>query len=169
METTKGLALEGGKMMETIKGTRDLFMETLTKIGCQYELAEDDDDNRIFFAYQGEHLFAEAQNDSKFIHVYDPNWGQVELYDIDKFASLKKVINQANMNFYTTTFYTINEAGSTADVHCRVSFLFIPEIPQIEDYLASILGNFFRVHQFIGTELAKLEALEKSKYQIVNE
>ena len=67
------------------------------------------------------------------------------------------------MNYYTTTFYTINEAGSTADVHCRVSVLFIPEIPQIDDYLRSILDNFFRVHQFIGSELAKLEALEESK------
>ena len=35
--------------MEEIKGTRDLFLETLTKIGCLYELAEEEDDNRIFF------------------------------------------------------------------------------------------------------------------------
>lgn len=144
-------------------GTRDLFLETLTKIGCQYELSGEENDNRIFFAYQGEHLFADAQDDAKFVHVYDPNWGQVELYEIEKFANLKKVINEANMNYYTTTFYTINEAGSTADVHCRVSVLFIPEIPQIDDYLRSILDNFFRVHQFIGSELAKLEALEESK------
>lgn len=144
-------------------GTRDLFLETLTKIGCQYELSGEENDNRIFFAYQGEHLFADAQNDARFVHVYDPNWGQVELYEIEKFANLKKVINEANMNYYTTTFYTINEAGSTADVHSRVSFLFIPEIPQIDDYLRSVLDNFFRVHQFIGSELAKLEALEESK------
>ncbi len=33
--------------------TRSLFLDTLTKIGCQYQLGEDDD-TRIFFDYQGE-------------------------------------------------------------------------------------------------------------------
>ena len=151
------------EVMEQTKGTRDLFQETLTKIGCQYELAEEKDDNRIFFAYQGEKLFVDAQDDALFIHIWDPNWEQVELYDVDKLARLKKNINEANINYYTTTFYTINESGSTVDVHCRASVLFISEIPQIEDYLRSVLDNFFRVHQFVGTELAKLEALEESK------
>ena len=41
-------------LMENNKGTRDLFLETLTKIGCQYEFAEEEGDDRIFFAYQGE-------------------------------------------------------------------------------------------------------------------
>ena len=39
---------------ETKTGTRDLFLETLTKIGCQYEIDEEDD--RILFAYQCEFL-----------------------------------------------------------------------------------------------------------------
>ena len=45
---------EDKKQMENNKGTRDLFLETLTKIGCQYEFAEEEGDDRIFFAYQGE-------------------------------------------------------------------------------------------------------------------
>ena len=33
--------------------TRKLFLETVTNIGCQYQLGEGED-TRIFFAYQGE-------------------------------------------------------------------------------------------------------------------
>ena len=36
--------------MEQTKGTRDLFLEILTKIGCQYDLAEEEGDNCILFA-----------------------------------------------------------------------------------------------------------------------
>ena len=38
------------KVEETMIGTRDLFMETLTKIGCQYSIDEQDD--RIGFAFR---------------------------------------------------------------------------------------------------------------------
>ncbi len=46
-------------LMETQKGTKDLFLETLTKIGCQYKLGEDEDDkDSIYFAFQGENFVA---------------------------------------------------------------------------------------------------------------
>ena len=34
------------KQMEEGMGTRDLFLQTLTKIGCQYEIGEGDNDRR---------------------------------------------------------------------------------------------------------------------------
>jgi len=147
--------------MENQKGTRDLFMETLTKIGCQYELAEEEDDDRIFFAYQGEHFFAGVRNDWQYIHVYDTHWGHVELYDIDEFARLKKAINESNLNNCVTTVYTIDEAGSNVDVHCKTTILFIPQIPDLENYLRLELNEFFRAHQFVGNQMVKLREQEE--------
>ena len=50
-------------VMEQTKGTRDLFLETLSKIGCQYELGEgEEDSDKIYFAYQGENFTASASN-----------------------------------------------------------------------------------------------------------
>lgn len=148
--------------MENQKGTRDLFMETLTKIGCQYELAEEEDDDRIFFAYQGEHFFAGVRNDWQYIHVYDTHWGHVELYDIDEFTRLKKAINESNLNNCVTTVYTIDEAGSNVDVHCKTTILFIPQIPDLENYLRLELNEFFRAHQFVGNQMVKLREQEES-------
>ena len=148
--------------METNKGTRDLFLETLTKIGCQYEFAEEEGDDRIFFAYQGEHFFVNATNEGWYIHIYDTHWGHVELYDIEEFARLKKAINGSNLSNSVMTVYTIDEAGSNVDVHCKSTILFVPQIPRIEDYLRLELNEFFRAHQYVGTEMARLRESEKS-------
>ena len=151
-------------LMESNKGTRDLFLETLTKIGCQYELAEEEGGDRIFFAYQGEHFFVNATNEGWYIHIYDTHWGHIELYDIEEFARLKKAINGSNLNNSVMTIYTINEAGSNVDVHCKSTILFIPQIPRIEDYLRLELNEFFRAHQYVGNEMARLRESEKSNH-----
>lgn len=145
--------------MET-KGTRDLLLTILTKIGCQYELPKEDEDERIFFAYQGEHFIANATNALRFIQLWDTHWDHIELYDIDDFARLKKVINMANLNNSVMTVYTIDEEAKTVDVHCKSTILFIPEIPDIEDFLKLELNEFFRTHQFVKLEMAKLRDKE---------
>lgn len=127
--------MERDNQFEDEIGTRDLFMETLTKIGCQYELVEEEGDNRIFFAYQGEHFFANTTNEGLYVHIWDTHWEHVELYDIDEFTRLRKAINTANLNCATTTVYTIDEAGSTVDVHCKSTFPFLPQMPNLENYL----------------------------------
>ena len=148
--------------METSKGTRDLFLETLTKIGCQYEFAEEEGDDRIFFAYQGEHFFVNATNEGWYIHIYDTHWGHVKLYDIEEFARLKKAINGSNLSNSVMTVYTIDEAGNSVDVHCKSTILFVPQIPHIEDYLRLELNEFFRAHRYVGNEMERLRGSEKS-------
>ena len=149
-------ALEGEKNMEETKGTRDLFLETLSKIGCQYELGEGEEDkDKIYFAYQGENFTASANNEGWYVHIWDTHWGHVELYDIDEFARLKKAINFSNLNCATMTVYTIDKAGSNVDVHCKSVIPFIPQIPELENYLRGELNDFFRAHHLVGNEMEK--------------
>ena len=147
--------------MEQTKGTRDLFLETLSKIGCQYELGEGEEDcDKIYFDYQGENFTASASNDGWYVHLWDTHWGQVELYDIDELARLKNAINHSNLNCATTTVYTIDKAGANVDVHCKAVFLFIPQIPEIENHLRGELNDFFRAHQYVGNKMAKQRETE---------
>ena len=138
-------------------GTRDLFLETLTTIGCQYEIeeSEDNEEGDIHFGYQGEFFVVRASNKTQFIQIYDTHWGHVELYDIDEFARLKKAINESNIRNSVTAVYTIDEAGNNVDVHCKSVILFIPEIPNIADYLRLELSEYFRVHETVNMEMAK--------------
>jgi hypothetical protein len=123
-------------------------------------LAEEEGDDRIFFAYQGENFFVYARNDSRFIYVYDTHWGHVELYDVDEFTRLKKAINSSNISNSVVTIYTIDEEGKNVDVHSKSTVLFIPQIPEIEEYLRHELNEFFNAHRFVGNEMAKLREQE---------
>ena len=148
--------------MEEQKGTRDLFLEALIKIGCQYTV-DDEDDGRYYFAYQGENFAVDMSNDRMYVQLWDMFWASVELYDIDKLAQLKKVINESNLRYATTTIYTVNEAGSTVDVHCKSVILFCAQIPDLETYLRAELNDFFHVHQYINAEMAKLKEQEEAR------
>ena len=143
-------------------GTKDLFLATLTKIGCQYELAEEEDDNSIYFAYQGENFVVDASNENNYIRIWDTHWGHVELYNVDELSRLKKAINNSNLNTGVTTVYTIDEVGHNVDVHCKSVVLFIEQIPNIENYLRVELNELFRAHQYVGNEMVKQREAENA-------
>ena len=150
---------ENNNMVER-KGTRDLFLDTLTRIGCQYELGEGD---VIIFGYQGEQFIVKANNNNHFIHIYDTYWGHVELYNVEDLSRLKKAINVSNLSNSVTAVYTVNEAGGTVDVHSKMAILFISEIPAIDDYLRMELNEFFRAHETISIEMTKQREMETEK------
>ncbi len=159
METSRAIALDlKMNKMEEPK-VRALFLETLTKIGCQYEI--DNDDDRILFSYQGEHFVVDAADDRFYITLWDMFWETAELYNIDELSRLKKAINGANLNFGVNTVYTINEEGSTIDVHCKSIIPFFPEISQLENYLRTELNEFFHVHRYIEGELDRMRKEEE--------
>jgi hypothetical protein len=140
-------------------GTRDLFLDTLTKLGCQYQLGEGED-NRIFFAYQGEHFFADTTNDIKYVHLWDTHWGHVDLYDIDEVCRFRKAINLSNLNTSVTTVFTIDEDGKNMDIHSKSTIPFLSSMPDLDDYLRVELNDFFRAHQVVGNEMNKLREKE---------
>ncbi len=140
-------------------GTRDLFLKVLTSIGCQYQLGEGED-NRIFFAYQGEHFFADTTNDIKYVHLWDTHWGHVDLYDIDEVCRFRKAINLSNLNTSVTTVFTIDEDGKNMDIHSKSTIPFLSSMPDLDDYLRVELNDFFRAHQVVGNEMNKLREKE---------
>lgn len=154
--------LEIDNSMEERKCTRDLFLETLTKIGCQYEI-EEGEDGDILFGYQGEYFTVRASNSSTYIQIYDMGWAHVELYDVDELSRLKKAINESNIRNSVTTVYTVDEAGKNVDVHSKSVILFTPEIPGIDEYLRIELADYFRVHETIKMEMTQQRAKEEKE------
>ena len=149
------------KPEEESKGTRDLLLETLTQIGCQYEI--DPDEGYISFGYQGENFVASATNEGWYVRVWDTYWGHVDLYDIDEFSRLRKAVNNANLNCSTMTVYTINEKEQKVDVHCKSVFPFMSQMPELENYLRGELNDFFNAHHFVGNEMAKLREQDNNE------
>ena len=141
--------------------TQDLFIETLTMIGCKYKIDEESD-RRIHFDYQGEHFFADINEGSSFVHLYDTYWLEVELYKTDEVSRLRKAINTANQSELVTTLFTIDDDDKCMYVHSRYSFVFGKNIPSLDDYLKAILYSFFEAHRIVATEVSILREMEKS-------
>ena len=144
-------------------GTRDLFLETLTKIGCQYEI-DGDPDERIYFAYQGEKFTVFAKNEHSYIQIWDMRWGYVPLNNIREIERMKMAINKSNEENSVTTLYSIDREGENALIHSKAIVLFIPQIPYIEDYLRRNLYEFFRAQHFVMELIVKSREQEKTNY-----
>lgn len=134
-------------------GTRDLLMHVLMEMGCQYTVDEDD---MICFAYQGEVFRVVADNECQFINVFNTFWEGCELYDVEKVARLKRAINEVNLSKTVTVCYTIDEAENMMWVHCKTRFPFIPQIPDLVDYLKFIFAALFQAHHALGAEIERL-------------
>ena len=145
---------------DTEMNTRSLFLDTLTKIGCQYQLGEDDD-TRIFFNYQGESFFANIDAESIYVHIWDTHWCQVELSDIDEMSRLRKTINRSNFSTGVTTVYAIDNDTKTMIVHTKSIIPFMSSMPGLEVYLRVELNEFFRAHHIIEVEMHKLREQEQ--------
>ena len=139
---------------------RKIFLDTLKKIGCQYTF--NDENDTASFAFQGE-MFVAWFQDNNYIVIWDYNWMSCELYDIDNISRIKRTINEANMDCAVTTVYTINEAGSSFDVHSTSMIIIIPQMPDIESYLKTELSQYFHTHRFIELELEKLKQKEEKQ------
>ena len=145
--------------MEEIIGTRDLVFQTLRRIGCEYR---EEEDNRILFRYQGEPFLIIATNDSYFIEVYNNWWYSLSINcEVEEFARLQKAINYINAFVTCTVLYIIHKELEQIGVHTKRNILFIPQIPNIDGYLVSVLNEFFRTQRLLITELEKYKVREE--------
>ena len=143
-----------------INETRDLVLETLREMGCEYEYGTEEDDVRIYFSYQGERFMIEADNECYFINVYDLWWHHMSTYcDIEEFAAMQKTINATNAHANCTVLYTINKEAEEIGVHSKKNMLFVRQIPDLKGYLASTLDDFFKIQRTVLTEIEKCKVV----------
>lgn len=144
------------------KTTTELVLCTLRKIGCEPETEEQGDLRRVYFTYQGEKFAIECNDSCRFIVLYDTWWYQMSVYsDVEDIANLHKVINLANQHASVTVIHTVNQEIEEIGVHSRRNILFIPQIPEIDQYLVSVLNEFFKVQRYVVTELEKCKVREE--------
>lgn len=158
------------KMNEAIKAamseednqTRNLLIKTLTDIGCQPEINED---NNVEFKYQGEEFKIDASNDNSIIWIYDFAWTGIETNNANA-VFLKQAINKANENSAITNLYTINEKKGFIAAHCQIMIYFAYNIPNYREYLKSILDSFFMAHQRVRDEFTNLAKIQEQKEKV---
>ena len=141
--------------------TKDFLLETLQKMNINYEFSPDDE-TRLWFEWQGGHFAIDTANDNPFIEIWFLQWEDWELYDIDTISRVKRIMNDVNIKTPITVVYSVNEAASTFSIHSKKQALFIPQIPEPEKYLQSLLSDFFLVCRYALVELDKLKNQEEA-------
>ena len=154
----KNNEVNGSCMEETIS-TRQLALRTIENIGSEPKY---DEAGRIQFEYQGVIFLMEAANDCMFVNLIWPWCHNFSKFDIDEFARVRQVVNEINVQGTVSVVYTLADSDDVA-VHIKKHFLFISQIPQIEDYLKLILKNFFDIARRLELEIERIKMQECEK------
>ena len=139
--------------------TRDLCAEVLRKLNCDVQFDEENEYN-MYFTYQGENFSVDTWENGLMITIWDTWWGTVDLDDLDDVSRVRKAINNINVRQNLTLMYSIDENGQKFAVHTKRQCLLIPQIPQIENYMAAMLTDFFDVQRSFKEEYDRLRLEE---------
>ena len=139
--------------------TRDLCVEVFRKLNCEVQF-EEENEYTMFFTYQGENFRIDTWKDCLMIGIWDVWWGTVDLDDLDDICHIRKAINTININSFLTMVYSIDQEGQRFAVHTKRQCLLVPQIPNIENYLAAMLAGFFDVQRSFKEELGRLRKEE---------
>ena len=147
------------KTMEETLSTKLLVLKTIENLGSDPQYTEE---GRIQFEYQGVIFLMEAANDCMFVNLIWPWCHSFSKFDIDEFSRVRQVVNDINLQDVVSVVYTITDSDDVA-VHIRKNFLFIPQIPQIEEYMKLNLIGFFRTARTLELEIEKCRMQEYEK------
>lgn len=142
-------------MEETIS-TRQLALNIIEHIGSEPKYTEE---GYIQFEYQGVIFLMETANDCMFVNLIWPWCHSFSKFDIDEFARVRQVVNDINAYGVVSVFYGVTDSDDVA-VHVKKNFLFIQQIPGIEDYLRMMLEEFFRAVRKLDLEIEKIKMQE---------
>lgn len=144
------------KVMEETISTRQLALNTIENIGSEPKYTEE---GYIQFEYQGVIFLMETANDCMFVNLIWPWCYSFSKFDIDEFARVRQVVNDINARGTASVFYGITDSDDVA-VHIKKNFLFVPQIPNLEEYLRLMLDSFFRTARTLDLEIEKCRLQE---------
>ena len=154
--TTSSMNQESEKVMEEKISTRQLALKAIENIGSEPQYTEE---GRIQFEYQGITFLMEAANDCDYINLIWPWCYSFSKFDIDEFARVRQVVNEVNLRDTLSVVYTISDSDDVA-LHIKKHFIFIQQIPELEEYLKMILNSFFRTARTLELEIEKCRMQE---------
>ena len=132
--------------------TRDLCIELLKQLNCEVSV-EEEDENRLYFEYHGEHFIIDATNESFFINIWDPRWYIVPLDDLEQMSNVRKAINTINNYSGTTIVYCIEEEEQKFVLHSKRQCILPKDLPNVKEHLSALLNDFFTVKLWLSEQI----------------
>ena len=137
--------------------TRDLFLETLVRLGGEYLIrSEVSTEYDIKFKYSECKFMANATNDSYDVDIWYPNWYSIDLGDDETCEYVKNLVNDLNYVCKSKFVYTTHKDDNLLRLHSSISFQLLPNIPNIEEYVSGKLNQIISDQQWL---IQKMESL----------
>lgn len=142
-------------------GTKDLCLQLLQKMDIM-PVKDDEDENSFYFDYLGERMSFRANNNSKFVILYDTFWKKYPTENLEMVTLARKTVNRANIEYNGfKLLYTFNEG--TMWIHSNNCALLIPEIPNLKEYFKHVLDAFIYAHKAFDEAMYELMKEEGEK------
>jgi hypothetical protein len=145
-------------MEEEIK-TRELAITVLKDIGADLK---DIGENRVWFEYQGITFLMDVEKDCCFVNIIWPWCHTFNKFDIEEFSRVRRVMNDINRQEIVSVFYDMDDSDDVV-LHIKKNLLLVPQIPQIDGYLRSILNSFFTTARTLDFEIEKSRLQENKE------
>ncbi len=142
-------------------GTRNLVVEALEQVGCQYDIDENSGD--FIFNYQGEQFIIQASDEYQFIVLRDLWWYDAPLTDLTAVSFIQRAVNLCNISGPAKLMYSIDEQGGRIWVHTQFDTPFIKEMPKIGAFMQTLLSMMLRSHHDFYRRLEQIRQEEYSK------
>ena len=137
--------------------TRDLFLETLVRLGGEYLIrSEVSTEYDIKFKYSECKFMANATNDSYDVDIWYPNWYSIDLGDDETCEYVKNLVNDLNYVCKSKFFYTTHKDDNLLRLHSSISFQLLPNIPNIEEYVSGKLNQIISDQQWFIQKMENL-------------
>ena len=137
--------------------TRDLFLETLVRLGGEYLIrSEVSTEYDIKFKYSECKFMANATNDSYDVDIWYPNWYSIDLGDDETCEYVKNLVNDLNYVCKSKFFYTTHKDDNLLRLHSSISFQLLPNISNIEEYVSGKLNQIISDQQWFIQKMENL-------------
>ena len=134
--------------------TKQLLVDTLEKLKLEAKVDEDFKEF-VMTDFQGEHFRIKIEN-KKFIEVQDLHWYEAPLDNLDNLLIIHKAMNWINMTTSCRMVYTIDDDENKVNLHTQTTLLWIPEIPEIDQYLEATLRYMLQVKSIFYSTMEKI-------------
>lgn len=139
------------KVLPSMK-SGELLKSILKRLNCTYKEGDDDD---IWFTYQGEHFALRFSDDSYWVRIYDAQWFECPLDDLEEISYMQKAVNYCNARNCATACYVIDTEEEKFTVFSKCDFLLNSNFPFPDDYFISWLNQLFRLKRDVAMQYDK--------------
>lgn len=123
---------------------RQLLEKVLKSIELKFGY---DEENIVIFKIDGDFFRILISDDGKFLFLQQIYWYEAPMGDIENLELIKRAVNYLNRTTTIKYVYSFNEEQNTVNLHSMLDMLWIPEIPDLDQYLWVALSNLTKSHQ----------------------